>query len=131
VCPLEDLPVSSRIILERASSVPSAGSRDGAWIRRPTVSKSKRSCGIIARDYNGDKVATTLIAPDMVRYHASIETQLIYYKHFDKFMLRPSIEVPSPAKLMAVVIDTETGRVCTVYPTDKPKSGSKEYDPNA
>jgi len=46
-------------------------------------------------------------------------------------MLGPSIEVPSPAKLMAVVIDTETARVRTVYPTDKPKSGSKEYNPNA
>jgi len=67
----------------------------------------------------------------MVRHHASIESQLIYYKSFNKLMLSLNIEIPSPAKLMAVVIDTETGRVCTVYPTDKPKSGSKEYNHNA
>ena len=77
---------------------------------------------------NGEKIATTLIAPDMVRHHASISTQLIYYKHFDKIMLAANVEVPSPVKYMAVVIDTSTGRVCTVYPTDKPKAGSKEYD---
>lgn len=100
-----------------------------------TLSKKKwdEICEQPERRYyhlNGEKIATTLIAPDMVRHHASIETQFIYYKHFDKFMLGVGIEVPSPAKLMAVVIDTERGRVCTVYPTDKPKSGSKEYEPN-
>ena len=100
-----------------------------------TLSKKKwdEICGEPERDYyhlNGDKIPTTLIAPDTVRHHASIDTQFIYYKHFDKIMLKPNIEVPAPVKLMAVVIDTETGRVCTVYPTDKPKSGGKEYDPN-
>jgi hypothetical protein len=80
--------------------------------------------------HNGDKVGTTLIAPDMVRHHGSIDTQFIYYKHFDKIMLGPAIEVPSPVNLMAVVVDTATGRVCTIYPTDKPKAG-KEYDHNA
>jgi len=50
-----------------------------------TLSKAKWDtiCGKPERYYyrfNGDKVATTLIAPDLVRHHASIGTQFLYYK---------------------------------------------------
>jgi hypothetical protein len=76
--------------------------------------------------YNGDKVATTLVAPDFVRHHKDVATQFFYYKRFEKFVISENIEGPFPCKLMVVVIDTETQRICTVYPTDKPKPGSKE-----
>lgn len=79
--------------------------------------------------HNGEKVATTLVNPDFVRHHKTIASQLIYYKRFDSFKIAERVEGPMPCKLMAVVIDTATQRVCTVYPTDKPKAGSKEYKP--
>jgi len=91
-------------------------------------------CGQPERYYyrlNGDKIATTLVAPDMVRHHASIASQYFYYKRFEKFTLAEGIEAAVPsAKLMVVVVDTATRRVCTVYPTDKPKAGSQEYKPD-
>lgn len=101
-----------------------------------SLSKAKweQICGQPERYYyhlNGDKVATTLVAPDMVRHHISVPTQFIYYKRFDRFTLGPGIEAAVSPKLMAVVIDTATQRVCTVYPTDKPKADSQEYKPNA
>lgn len=77
---------------------------------------------------NGDKVGTALIAPDTVRHHVSIATQFMYYKSFPKFWLLPGVE--GPGMLMAVVIDTATQKVCTLYPTYRPKPG-REYDPNA
>lgn len=79
---------------------------------------------------NGDKVGTTLVNPDLVRHHSANQSQFMYYKRFDKFTIAEGIEAPGPAKFMAVVIDTATQRVCTVYPTDKPKPG-KEYKPDA
>ena len=77
---------------------------------------------------NGDNVATTLIAPDVVRHHTSSAAQFFYYKRFPKWQLAPGVE--GPGMMMAVVIDTDTQRVCTVFPVHQPKSG-KEYDPNA
>ncbi len=79
---------------------------------------------------NGEKVETTLVNPDSVRHHPKAPKQFIYYKRFDKFKIAAGVEGPLPAKFMAVIIDTETKRLCTVYPTDRPKAG-KEYKPNA
>jgi hypothetical protein len=78
--------------------------------------------------YNGDKVATTLVNPDLVRHHKKFANQFIYYKQFKSFKIAENVEGPMPCKHMAVVIDTHTKRICTVYPTDKPKLG-KEYKP--
>jgi hypothetical protein len=75
----------------------------------------------------GEKVPTTLIAPDYVRHYKTITSQFIYYKKFESFRITDGIDGPLPCKYFAVVIDTARGRVCTVYPTDKPKTGSKEY----
>lgn len=79
--------------------------------------------------HNGEKIPTALIAPDHVRHHKNIADQFIYYKKFDSFKIADNVEGPMLCKLMAVVIDTATQRVCTVYPTDKPKVGSREYKP--
>ena len=79
--------------------------------------------------FNGEKVPTTLINPDFVRQHGKIPSQFIYYKRFDKFKVAENVEGPMPCKLMAVVIDIATQRVCTVYPTDKPKPGGREFKP--
>jgi hypothetical protein len=79
--------------------------------------------------HNGEKIPTTLVTPDFVRHHKDTATQFIYYKAFDKFTIVENVEGPVPCKFMAVVIDAATQRVCTVYPTIKPKSGSKEYKP--
>jgi hypothetical protein len=79
--------------------------------------------------HNGEKVATTLITPDFVRHHKDIPTQFFYYKRFETFKIAETIEGPMACKLMAVVIDTATQRLCTVYPTDKPKTGSRQYKP--
>lgn len=76
--------------------------------------------------YNWEKVPTTLVAPDYVRHHKIISTQFMYYKKFDTFMVTDKVEGPLPCKFMAVVVDTATQCVCTVYPTDRPKLG-KEY----
>lgn len=69
------------------------------------------------------------MAPDFVRRYALIRTQFLYYKKFDSFKIGEGIEGPMPCKLMAAVIHAATGCVCTTYPTDKPKSESKEYRP--
>ena len=45
---------------------------------------------------NGEKVATTLVAPDMVRHHKVIASQLIYYKRFDSFVIGDSMVVGLP-----------------------------------
>lgn len=79
--------------------------------------------------HNGEKVPTTLIAPDLVRHSTCKDTQLIYYKQFEKFKISEGVEAQFAVKLMAVIIDTATQRICTVYPTNKPKSGTKEYKP--
>ena len=76
--------------------------------------------------HNGEKIATTLINPDYVRHHKTEETQLIYYKKFDAVKIAEEITGPVPCKFFAVIIDTDTGRVCTVYPVKAPKEG-KEY----
>jgi hypothetical protein len=78
--------------------------------------------------YNGDKVATTRVAPDHVRHHKHEKSQFLYYKQFEAFKLSEGVQVSLGAKFMAVVIDTNTQRVCTVYPVDEPKTG-KEYKP--
>jgi len=86
-------------------------------------------CGKPERYYyrlNGDKIATTLMAPDAVRHHASVATQFFYYKRFPKWQLVAGVE--GPALMMAVVIDTETQKVCTVFPVHGPKAG-REYKP--
>jgi hypothetical protein len=74
-------------------------------------------------------VATTLIAPDYVRHHKTITSQFIYYKLFDSFTITDGVESPLPCKFFAAVVDTATQRVCTVWPTDKPRPGSKEFKP--
>lgn len=80
--------------------------------------------------YNGDKVSTTLIAPDYVRYNRTIPTQFMYYKAFDTFQISDTVDTTFPCKFMTVIIDTQTERVCTVYPVAKPKLG-KEYKPSS
>jgi len=76
---------------------------------------------------NGEKVSTTLINPDYVRYNRNYENQVIYYKQFDSYMIAENVTAPIPwVKAMAVVVDVVQKKVCAVYPTDKIKSG-KEY----
>lgn len=74
---------------------------------------------------NAEKIATTLINPDLVRYSENHNNQFIYYKMFENIMIGNK-EVISRVKYWAVVIDITTNRVCTIYPTPKPKKG-KEY----
>lgn len=73
---------------------------------------------------NAEKVSTALINPDSVRISHNTN-QFIYYKEFDTFTLG-NREVNSRVKFWAVIIDTATSRVCTVYPVIRPKPG-KEY----
>ena len=75
---------------------------------------------------NGEKVATTLIAPDLVRHHAYKTGQFFYYKKFPKWQILPGVE--GPGLMMAVVVDEETQRISTVFPVLQPKGG-KEYKP--
>jgi hypothetical protein len=80
--------------------------------------------------FNGEKIPTTLIAPDMVRYHSAYPNQFIYYKKFSTYRFNENVTVPAPKKasFFAVVIDVETKKVCTSYPLKAPKQG-KEYKP--
>ena len=74
---------------------------------------------------NAEKVSTTLINPDHVRYSHNHKNQLVYYKEFETFKLGDK-EVNSKVRFWAVIIDSTKKRVCTIYPTPKPKTG-KEY----
>ena len=89
-------------------------------------------CAYPERSYfrhNGEKVGTTLINPDYVHISSTRPNQLKYYKAFDKFMLSDKITLPTTKhnKMWAVIIDENTRFVCTIYPTEKPRSG-KEYE---
>ncbi len=78
--------------------------------------------------FNTEKVPTTLVTPDYVRHHHNYQNQVIYYKQFSQYKLSEHITVPAAKhfSFFAVIIDTETDKVCTSYPLDKPKKG-KEY----
>ncbi|MBI3332560.1 MAG: hypothetical protein HYZ93_00515 [Candidatus Omnitrophica bacterium] len=96
-----------------------------------TLSKGKWDmiCSQPERFYyklNGEKVATTLVNPDYVRHHRKEENQVIYYKEFDTCRITDKVESPVRFKFWSVIVDTVSKKVCTIYPTDKPKPG-KEY----
>jgi len=74
---------------------------------------------------NAEKVSTALINPDHVRCSRNHKDQLVYYKEFETFKLGDK-EINSHVRFWAVIIDENTKRICTVYPTRKPKPG-KEY----
>lgn len=74
---------------------------------------------------NAEKVSTTLVNPDYIRHSLKYKDQVIYYKEFDTLKLGDK-EINSLVKFWAVVVDCITCRVCTIYPTPKPKKG-KEY----
>lgn len=95
---------------------------------RVTLSKQKWEtiCSEPERFYyksNGEKIATTLINPDVIVYHRHFEKQLFYYKKFDKFRINDKTEFSPRCKYFAVIIDISTARICTVYPVEKPKEG--------
>ena len=75
--------------------------------------------------FNGEKIATTLINPDIVRYHRQEKQQLLYYKKFTRLRYNEDgVEFNFQTGIyFAVVIDTTTSRICTVYPVEDPKPG--------
>lgn len=76
--------------------------------------------------FNGEKVATTLISPDMVRLHRVEANQFFYYKKFAAVSLAGNVSglpPPGPGVYFTVIIDQSTNRICTVYPVLKPKPG--------
>jgi len=78
---------------------------------------------------NGDKISTTLINPDYVRYHSTYPNQFFYYKAFPSITLKEGVEASTGTTIppyFAVIIDNSTKKICTVYPTEKPKLG-KEF----
>jgi hypothetical protein len=99
-----------------------------------TLSKVKWDliCSAAERGYypfNGEKVATTLINPDIVRYHKKEANQFLYYKKFSNIIIAPGVSAtPADGVYFAVIIDDSTKRICTVYPVPKPKEG-KEFKP--
>lgn len=76
--------------------------------------------------FNSEKVPTVLINPDLVKCHRTEPRQVIYYKSFDTCKINDTTEITVRCKWWAVIVDTKTKRVCTIYPTDKPKPG-KEF----
>ena len=74
---------------------------------------------------NGEKLATTLINPEIVRHSKHGDDKFIYYKKFETIKIG-NREVSTRIQYWAVAIDSETKRICTVYPTSKPRMG-KEY----
>ena len=83
--------------------------------------------------FNGEKVATTLVTPDRVRYHYNHQQytdQFFYYKEFISYNLTPNITIPVSIKVkfFAVIIDTNTNKVCTVYAVRNPKKG-RDFQP--
>ena len=79
---------------------------------------------------NGEKVATTLVAPDWVKQHPKENSQFVYYKRFNSVQLQGGLEPDViSAIFFAVIIDMNTSKVCTVYPTDKIKPGRRFKPP--
>lgn len=80
--------------------------------------------------FNTEKIPTTLIAPDRVRLHHLYDGQVIYYKRFGQYKLDEKTEIPAVLinkfKFFAVIVDTKTKKVCTIYPVREPKKG-KEF----
>ncbi len=74
---------------------------------------------------NAEKIATTLINPEYVRYSKNYQSQFMYYKKFEMIRIG-SKEVNSTVPYWSIIIDDSTKKICTLYPTPKPKSG-KEY----
>ena len=74
---------------------------------------------------NAEKIATTLINPEHVRLSENYPDQFMYYKKFEMIRIGGK-EVVSRAPYWAIVIDTLTRKICTLYPTLKIKHG-KEY----
>ena len=78
--------------------------------------------------FNGDKIGTTLINPDVVRYSQKYQGQFHYYKKFASMHLNEQIEVPTgkfPFPYFCVIIDETAKRVCTCYPVQNPKPGQE------
>ena len=73
---------------------------------------------------NADKIATTLINPDMVQINNNYKNQVIYYKYFETILYQGK-ELNLVIKWWAVVVDFVTKKVCTVYPVHKPKKGTE------
>jgi hypothetical protein len=94
-----------------------------------TLSKAKWDiiCGEPERYYyraNGEKIATVLINPDQIRHHQHNGDQLFYYKKFMMIMMNNDVGLDLNAGVyFAVIIDTSTNRICTVYPVEQPKPG--------
>jgi hypothetical protein len=75
--------------------------------------------------FNGEKIATALVNPDEVRKSQDNEDIFFYSKKVDRYVLSEGVTA-TPRKDMGyfvVIIDAKKGRVCTVYPTSKPKAG--------
>ena len=73
---------------------------------------------------NGEKIATTLINPDSVRIHQHEPHQFFYYKRFTKLSINDGVDITYQSGVyFAVVIDANTGRICTVFPVETPKLG--------
>lgn len=94
-----------------------------------TLSKTKWDviCEQPERQYyreNGEKIATTLINPDHIRYHQHEKDQLFYYKKFTELILggRNVLNL-KVGVYFAVIIDVSTNKICTVFPVEQPKKG--------
>lgn len=96
-----------------------------------TLSQGKWNtiCNAPERSYyplNGEKIATTLILPDTVRHHKREIYQFLYYKQFSHILIQPGIGVaPANGVYFAVVIDSSSKRICTVFPVNNPKPGEE------
>jgi hypothetical protein len=94
-----------------------------------TLSEAKWNliCSAPERHYyrlNGEKIATTLINPESVRIHRHNNEQFFYYKNFAYLILHNDVAVKLNREVyFAVIIDTSTRRICTVYPVERPKPG--------
>lgn len=74
--------------------------------------------------YNGEKIGTTLVNPDQVRHHQHEPGQFFYYKRFAKLTMNEGVEIsPTGGVYFAVIIDEQSGKICTVYPVKEPKPG--------
>jgi hypothetical protein len=74
--------------------------------------------------YNGDKIGTTLINPDQIRHHRHEPNQLFYYKKFLSLNYNSEVEMKAFwGVYFAIVIDTESSKICTAYPVEEPKPG--------
>lgn len=94
------------------------------WLRRNTWNIKTKQPERWYLKFNFDKIELTIAYPEEVRRSTKRADSKILYRKFSQMTIAPNITA-SWDGYIAVVIDTKTNRIQTIYPTRKIKEGEK------